>query len=61
MVTTLASERPAPPARWILPKPPDEDAVRALAEALSLPEIVCRLLLIRGYVTAEEVKQFLRP
>ena len=61
MVTTLASERPAPPARWILPKPPDEDAVRALAEALSLPEIVCRLLLIRGYVTAEEAKQFLRP
>jgi len=61
MVTTLASERPAPPARWILPKPPDEEAVRALAEALSLPEIVCRLLLIRGYVTAEEAKQFLRP
>ncbi|HEV7387082.1 MAG TPA: single-stranded-DNA-specific exonuclease RecJ [Gemmatimonadaceae bacterium] len=61
MVTTLASERPAPPARWILPKPPDEEAVRALAEALSLPDIVCRLLLIRGYVTAEEAKQFLRP
>src|SRR6266576_6000412 len=61
MVTTLASERPAPPARWILPKPPDEEAVRALAEVLSLPDIVCRLLLIRGYVTAEEAKQFLRP
>jgi single-stranded-DNA-specific exonuclease len=29
--------------------------------ALSLPEIVCRLLLIRGYVTAEEAKLFLRP
>src|SRR5213595_404391 len=64
MVTTLTSERPAAPAappRWIIPKPPDEDAVRALAEALSLPDIVCRLLLIRGYVTAEEAKQFLRP
>lgn len=61
MVTTLASERPAPPARWIIPKPPDEEAVRALAETLSLPDIVCRLLLIRGYVTAEEAKQFLRP
>jgi single-stranded-DNA-specific exonuclease len=63
-VTTTASERPAAPAapaRWIIPKPPDEDAVRALAEALSLPEIVCRLLLIRGYVTAEEAKLFLRP
>jgi len=63
-VTTLASERPpAPvtPGRWIIPKPPDEDAVRALAEALSLPDIVCRLLLIRGFVTAEEAKGFLRP
>jgi len=63
-VTTLASERPAAPVappRWIIPKPPDETAVRDLAEALSLPEIVCRLLLIRGYVTAEEAKLFLRP
>jgi single-stranded-DNA-specific exonuclease len=54
-VNTLA------PARWILPTPPDEEAVRELAEALSLPEIVCRLLLIRGYVTAEDAKLFLRP
>ena len=30
-------------------------------EALSLPDIVCRLLLIRGYVSADEAKQFLRP
>ena len=49
------------PARWILPTPPDEEAVRALATALSLPEIVCRLLLIRGYVSAEDARLFLRP
>jgi single-stranded-DNA-specific exonuclease len=49
------------PARWILPQPPDEEAVRDLATALSLPEIVCRLLLIRGYVSAEDAKTFLRP
>src|SRR5256885_5147247 len=30
-------------------------------EALSLPDVVCRLLLIRGYVTPDEAKQFLRP
>jgi single-stranded-DNA-specific exonuclease len=60
-MTSVASERPARPARWILPKPPDEEAVHALMTALSLPEIVCRLLLIRGYVTAEEAKLFLRP
>jgi single-stranded-DNA-specific exonuclease len=60
-VTTLASARPTRPARWILPDPPDEEAVKALAAALSLPEIVCRLLLIRGYVSAEDAKLFLRP
>jgi single-stranded-DNA-specific exonuclease len=60
-MTSVASERPARPARWILPKPPDEEAVQALMTALSLPEIVCRLLLIRGYVSAEEAKLFLRP
>src|SRR6476646_5116276 len=69
MVSTLApestapaaAEHPARPARWILPTPPDEDAVSALAEALSLPEMVTRLLLIRGYVTADDAKLFLRP
>ena len=68
-MSTLATESSAPatseravrPAHWILPTPPDEEAVRALAEALSLPEIVCRLLLIRGYVSAEDAKLFLRP
>ncbi|MFL5638074.1 MAG: single-stranded-DNA-specific exonuclease RecJ [Gemmatimonadaceae bacterium] len=60
-MTSVASERPVRPARWILPNPPDEEAVRALMEALSLPDIVCRLLLIRGYVTADEAKEFLRP
>jgi single-stranded-DNA-specific exonuclease len=60
-VTTLAFPRPTRPARWILPKAPDEQAVRDLAEALSLPDVVCRLLLIRGYVSAEDAKLFLRP
>ncbi|HEU4749205.1 MAG TPA: single-stranded-DNA-specific exonuclease RecJ [Gemmatimonadaceae bacterium] len=60
-MTTVASVNVPRPARWILPKPPDEEAIRALATALSLPDIVCRLLLIRGYVTAEEAKLFLRP
>jgi single-stranded-DNA-specific exonuclease len=59
--TAAAPERPVRPARWILPPPPDEEAVSALREALSLPEIVCRLLLIRGYVSAEDAKLFLRP
>ncbi len=60
-MTTLTPVNVPRPARWILPKPPDEEAIRALATALSLPEIVSRLLLIRGYVTPEEAKLFLRP
>ena len=61
-MTTVASDAPVSRhARWILPTPPDETAVRELSIALSLPEIVSRLLLIRGYVTAEEAKLFLRP
>ena len=60
-MTTLTSANVQRPARWILPAPPDEQAIRDLAAALSLPEIVCRLLLIRGYVSAEEAKLFLRP
>lgn len=60
-MTTVASERPARAARWILPKAPDEEAVHALMQALSLPEIVCRLLLIRGHINAEDAKLFLRP
>ena len=60
-MTTLAPARPTRQARWILPKAPDDEAVRELAEALSLPEVVCRLLLIRGYVSAEDAKLFLRP
>ncbi|HWL40700.1 MAG TPA: single-stranded-DNA-specific exonuclease RecJ [Gemmatimonadaceae bacterium] len=65
-MTTLASPSPAAaaaarPTRWILPKSPDEETIRALADTLSLPDIVCRLLLIRGYVTPDEAKLFLRP
>ncbi|MEX2110661.1 MAG: single-stranded-DNA-specific exonuclease RecJ [Gemmatimonadaceae bacterium] len=60
-MTTLASVSALRRARWIFPKPPDEEAIRDLSAALSLPEIVCQLLLIRGYVTAEDAKLFLRP
>jgi single-stranded-DNA-specific exonuclease len=60
-VTSPASVSAPRRARWILPRPPDQQAIQDLATALSLPEIVCQLLLIRGYVTAEEAKLFLRP
>jgi single-stranded-DNA-specific exonuclease len=48
-------------ARWIIPRKPDPDAVAALCAALSLPETVANLLLIRGHADADSAKDFLRP
>jgi single-stranded-DNA-specific exonuclease len=49
------------PARWIIPRKPDPHAVAALCAALSLPETVANLLLIRGLADAESARDFLRP
>jgi len=48
-------------ARWIIPRAPDPEAVVGLRAALSIPETVANLLLIRGHTDAEAAKQFLRP
>ena len=45
----------------MLPKAPDAAVVATLAEALHLPEYVCRLLVARGHSAAESAKRFLRP
>ena len=50
-----------PGARWIIPRVPDPEAVASLREALSIPETVANLLLIRGHADAESAKKFLRP
>ena len=57
-----AAARPA--ARWRLPGAPDPAAAAAaagLAAELHLPEVVCALLVRRGYASAEEARRFLRP
>ncbi|MEP6507336.1 MAG: single-stranded-DNA-specific exonuclease RecJ [Gemmatimonadales bacterium] len=48
-------------ARWILPKRPDPAVVAALGSALSVPEPVARLLVMRGYSDDQSAKTFLRP
>lgn len=48
-------------SRWILPPEPEPGAVAALAEALRLPETVCRLVAARGYTDPDDAKRFLRP
>ena len=47
--------------RWLLAAPPSNDDVAALAADLHLPEIVCRLLCVRGYNRVDPAKTFLRP
>ena len=47
--------------RWTAAPGADAATVRALAEALSVPESVARLLVQRGYRDAEMAKRFLRP
>ena len=44
-----------------MPLPLREDRVAALAEALGLPEEVCRVLLRRGIDSSDEARSFLRP
>jgi single-stranded-DNA-specific exonuclease len=48
--------------RWRPPvETPPEDAVRALAAELKLPEPLCRLLAARGHASPAAAKAFLRP
>lgn len=53
---------PTPPhPRWELAPPPDPLRVRRLEESLSLPEVLCALLAVRGLEDPLEAKAFLRP
>ncbi len=53
---------PAPARRWVRRGAAvDTVAVGRLAEALRLPEPLCRLLVQRGYAAPDEAKRFLRP
>jgi single-stranded-DNA-specific exonuclease len=56
---TAPSRRPRP--RWVAAPEPAADAVRALASALSLPEVIARLLIARGFDASDTAKDFLRP
>ena len=62
----IATAAPSParrtrPSRWLLAPAPDPAVVAALRAELHLPEVVCRLLAIRGHAEPEAAKRFLRP
>ena len=60
---TATAVRPSvrPHARWILPVAPDSSAIEALCTELNLPELLCRLLVSRGFREPEQAKRYLRP
>ena len=55
----MRRSRPAP--RWIFPAPHPAAELAALRSELKLPDVVCNLLLNRGYSVADDAKRFLRP
>ena len=57
---TLAP-RIRPPTRWLAPPATDAAEVARLATVLSLPAVLCQLLVQRGYSDVEAAKRFLRP
>ena len=59
-MTTLAP-RVRPPTRWLAPPSTEAGEVARLATALSLPAVLCQLLVQRGYGEVEAAKRFLRP
>ncbi len=56
-----AAALPRAEPKWTLRAPPDRDRVRALTASLGLPELVCRVLAVRGLDDDVEARAFLRP
>jgi len=52
---------PPPSPDWELPGVPDVITTKVLADGLSLPEPLCRVLVARGISTPEAARRFLRP
>ncbi|HET7251852.1 MAG TPA: single-stranded-DNA-specific exonuclease RecJ [Gemmatimonadales bacterium] len=47
--------------RWSVARPPDPGLVGELSSALSIPEALAALLVLRGYGSAGDARAFLRP
>ena len=58
---TAPAARPRPQARWKEPPAVDPTVVAALASELSLPPVVCELLVRRGFGESDGARRFLRP
>ncbi|HEX6991871.1 MAG TPA: hypothetical protein VF151_08290, partial [Gemmatimonadales bacterium] len=52
---------PCPPLRWRIADAADATGADALANELGLPPALARLLVQRGFGSAESAREFLRP
>lgn len=52
---------PTPPRRWVARGEAADGAVAGLVRSLRLPEPLCRLLVVRGFVDEASAKRYLRP
>ncbi|MFN8581942.1 MAG: single-stranded-DNA-specific exonuclease RecJ [Gemmatimonadaceae bacterium] len=60
-MTATPELRVVTPSRWLEPVVVDAASVARLSERLTIPPLVARLLVARGYVDEEDAKRFLRP
>ncbi len=58
---TATMPRLRPPARWLASPVADAQLVERLSAALSLPPVLCQLLVQRGYGDIDDARRFLRP
>lgn len=58
---TATMPRLRPPARWLASPVADAQLVERLTSALSLPPVLCQLLVQRGYGDIDDARRFLRP
>ena len=58
---TATMPRTRPPARWLAAAAADAKEVERLSVALSLPPVLCQLLVQRGYGDIDAARRFLRP
>jgi len=56
-----AVARRRPPSRWVLAPLADPTAATALANALTIPHSLARVLVARGFATEDAARRFLRP
>ncbi len=49
------------PYKWVIQPQPEENKVKQLSSKFNLPEVLIKILLVRGYDTEDKIKRFIFP